>query len=374
MGGFDLRGTALGVALGTAINAVLDAIRRAIATAKRLKPLLSHLQDTVNWITPRIEVISRSTDSEEIERLLNLLKQAKQTVEKCSGVSSCNYYKKYKFAKELIELDNSIRLMLDVFFPVMILGDTRQILQSVDDLKLMFSIFFYIILDDFHSGAKNTSSVIFDLIRSKVSFDNIGLEKITRSQPAEIVNDIALWKRKKLSGSLLFTSTATWVLEHVYEHNFLTIASWVAILIVISLFIWRYVNRFLGREEATKSRLENIREQLAMETANACRELTDKVIRWIFHVTDVEGEWFVFPQTVAFLLLFSYVGSFFDLTRLCEGVMMGTTIPVALAKHGKPLGSIIGRLYEMAEEKLMMNSVKNNVVKEEIKKKKKKKN
>ncbi|XWS33658.1 hypothetical protein CRYUN_Cryun22dG0101400 [Craigia yunnanensis] len=131
--------------------------------------------------------------------------------------------------------------------------------------------------------------------------------------------------------------------------------------------------RFGLREEATKSKLENIREQVAMETANACWELTDKVIRWIFHVTDVEREWFVFPQTVAFLLIFSYVGSLFDLPTLCRGVMMGTTIPVMLVKHGdqiKPLGRMVGKVYEMVEEKLI-NIVKNNVVKVKMKKKKK---
>ena len=56
-----------------------------------------------------------------------------------------------------------------------------------------------------------------------------------------------------------------------------------------------------------------------METANACWELIDKVIRWIFHVTDVEREWFALPQTIAFLLIFSYVGSLFDMPTLCRG-------------------------------------------------------
>ncbi|XVF15613.1 hypothetical protein REPUB_Repub09cG0169300 [Reevesia pubescens] len=365
-GGF--RDALPGVALSIAVNSLLQTILGVIKRVKKFEPVLNHLKDTVQWITPRIKEISRSTDSKEIERLLNQLNQARESVEKCSEVSSWNYYKKYKLAKELFELDNSIRTTLEVFFPVMILQDTRRILDSVNELKLMFSIFFYIMLEDFHSSAKNTSGIIFDLIRSKVS-------SAKKSQPAEIVNDIALWKRKKLSGSLLFTSTATWLLQQVYEYNFLTIAPWVAIFIVISLFIWRKVNRYLDKEEATKSRLESIREQVSMETANACWELTDKVIRWLFQVTDVEREWFVVPQTVAFLLIFSYIGSFFDLPTICRGVMMGTTIPVMVAKNGdrvKPLGRMVGRVFEMVEEKLM-NTVNNNVVKEEIKKKKLKK-
>ncbi|XWS33659.1 hypothetical protein CRYUN_Cryun22dG0101500 [Craigia yunnanensis] len=148
------RDASLGVALATTVDTLLGAISGVIQTANRFKPVLNHLNDTVSWITPRIEEISRSTDSQEIERLMNLLNQAKETVDKCSGVS----------------------------------------------------------------------------------FESLGLERIVQSQPAEIVNDIALWKRKKLSGSLLFTSTATWVLQQVYEYNFLTIASWLAIVIVTSLF------------------------------------------------------------------------------------------------------------------------------------------
>ena len=184
MAGGSFLDAVVGVALGTAVHALLGAISRVIKTAERFKQILNHLDDTVNWITPRIEEISRSKNSQEIKRLLNLLNQAKETVDKCSGLSSWNYYKKFKFAKELIQLDNSIRTTLQVFFPVMILGDTRQILDGVDELKLMFSIFFYIILEDFHSTAKSTSGIIFDLIRSKVSFESLGLKKIVQSQPA----------------------------------------------------------------------------------------------------------------------------------------------------------------------------------------------
>ncbi|XVF59489.1 hypothetical protein PTKIN_Ptkin07bG0280000 [Pterospermum kingtungense] len=296
-----------GVALSTAVSKLLEAILGVIKTTRKFKPVLDHLNDTVNWITPRIKEISQSTNSKEIERLLSLLNQAKETVDKCYGVSWWNYYRKYQLAKKLIKLDKSIRTTLQVFFPVMILEDTRQILDSVDELKLMVLVFFYIMLEDFRSGAKFSS-------------ENLGLEKIFGCEPAEIVNDIALWKRKKLSGSLLFISTANWVLQQVYEYNFVTIASLLAIFVATSLFIWRYVNKFVNREEEAKSKLENIREQVAMETANACWELTDKVIGWIFHVTDVEREWSAFPLTVVILLIFCYMGSFVDLPTLCRGI------------------------------------------------------
>ncbi|MFQ6623508.1 hypothetical protein Gotur_004220 [Gossypium turneri] len=303
-----------GVALSNIINLLLESIRKAKRTEKRFKPLLDHLNDTVNWVTPRVVEISRSTDSHEIERLLNHLNRAKEIVDKSNRVSSWSYAKKYK-----------------------------KILDSMDELKMLVMIFFSIVVEDLHSGAKNTGGIVFDLIRSKASF-----EKVVNSQPAELVNDIALWKRKKISGSLFASSAATWLLQQVYEYNFLTIVSWVAIFAITALFIWRCVNRFLDREEATKLRLEKLREQVAMETANACWEVTDKVIRWVLYVTDVERNcWSVFPQTVAVLLLFSYAGTFFDLPTLCRVVMMGTTFPMLVAKNWdriKPVfGSVVGK-------------------------------
>ncbi|KAL4368387.1 hypothetical protein GQ457_05G013270 [Hibiscus cannabinus] len=350
-----------GVVISHIVNKVLESIRNAKATTKRFKPLLNQLRETVNFITPRVEEISRSTNSHEIQKLLHLLNQAKVTVDKSSRLSSWNISKKYKFAKELIELDASIRTTLDVFFPVMIYGDTRKILDSVDELKLMFSIFFYIMLDHLQSGAKNTGGVVFDLIR----------EKLVHSQPAEVVSDIALWKRKKISGSLLVSSAATWLLQQVYEYNFLTVASWAVIFIITSLFIWRYVNR----EEASKARLDKLREQFVMDTANACWEVTDKVTRWIFEATDVEAKWSVFPQTIVYFLLFTYAGSFLDLPTLCKVVMMGTTVPGVVANRGdliKPVENMVGKVFEVLVENLS-NTMKNNAGKEKIKKTKVKK-
>ncbi|OMP02089.1 Reticulon [Corchorus olitorius] len=373
------RDPTLGVAISTAVGGLTRAIEDVLETATRFKPVLNHLNDTISWITPRIREISRSEDFEdEIQRLLDLLNEAKRNVDKCSRISSWNYYKKYKMAKKLIELDNSIRTTVQLFFPVMILGDTRQILDSVDELKLLFLVFFFFMLDDFNSSAKNTGGVVSDMIRSN---SKASIEKIIKSQPAELVSDIALWKKKELSGSLLASSTVTWLLQQVYEYNFLTIASWVIIFIVTLLFVWRNVNRFQNREEAMKSRLEEIREKMVTEIANACWELSDQIIRWILNVTDVEKEWFVFPQTIVFLLIFSYMGNFFDLPTLCKGVMMGTTLPVMCAKHKDKvqiLSSLVmdhsGKAIEMVGEILADTVNKSFAVDERNKKKSKKQN
>ena len=64
---------------------------------------------------------------------------------------------------------------------------------------------------------------------------------------SDTFRDIILWRRKKLSATVLLTSTATWILLEVYEFNFITVASRLAIFIFASLFLWGNVLRLLGK-------------------------------------------------------------------------------------------------------------------------------
>ncbi|OMO56755.1 Reticulon [Corchorus capsularis] len=157
------------------------------------------------------------------------------------------------------------------------------------------------------------------------------------SSPAlDTFRDIILWRRKKLSASVLLVSTATWVLLQVYRFNFITVASWVVMFIVGSLFMWGNILRLLGKEPPILSDLE-ISEQNANEIANTCRTLIEEAIRWMFHVT-VEGDWFVFARTIVGFLFLSYVGSFFEfLTLLHIGIQMLMTIPVTYDKYGNQI-------------------------------------
>ncbi|XVE82736.1 hypothetical protein DITRI_Ditri16bG0030000 [Diplodiscus trichospermus] len=191
------------------------------------------------------------------------------------------------------------------------------------------------------------------------------------SSPAlDTLREIILWRRKKLSATVLLISTATWILLEVYEFNFITVASWLAIFVVASLFLWGNLLRLLGKEPPTLSDLE-ISENTAMEIANTCGTVIEEVLRWMFHVT-VEGEWFVFARTVAGLLLLSYVGSFFDLlTFLHIGMKMVMTVPVIYVKYGdqiKRFGEWFKaqsrRFYEKFDEKVM-RKMKNNILKQE---------
>ena len=63
----------------------------------------------------------------------------------------------------------------------------------------------------------------------------------------DTIKDIFLWKRKKLSILLVLVATVTWVLLDVYELNFVTVASWLTMIIVTSLFIYGNLVRLLHK-------------------------------------------------------------------------------------------------------------------------------
>lgn len=61
------------------------------------------------------------------------------------------------------------------------------------------------------------------------------------------MKDIVLWRRKKLSTSILVAATATWVLMELYQFNFLTLISWFIIFVVSSIFLYANMLRLLSK-------------------------------------------------------------------------------------------------------------------------------
>ncbi|XVF59490.1 hypothetical protein PTKIN_Ptkin07bG0280100 [Pterospermum kingtungense] len=197
------------------------------------------------------------------------------------------------------------------------------------------------------------------------------------SPTLDTFRDIVLWRRKKVSVTVLLISTATWALLEVYQFNFITIISWLAIFIVSSLFLWGNLLRFLGKEPPNLSDSFEISEQTTSEITNTYGIIIEEVLRWMFHVT-VEENWFAFARTVVGLLLLSYVGTFVDfLTLLHIGINLAMTVPVIYVKYrdqirrcGEGLKGQMRRFYGMFDEKVM-KKMKNKIVKQEEEKEKK---
>ncbi|KAF7136098.1 hypothetical protein RHSIM_Rhsim08G0104600 [Rhododendron simsii] len=193
-----------------------------------------------------------------------------------------------------------------------------------------------------------------------------------------IVRDVVLWRRKKLSISVLLVATAIWVLLDVYEFNFLTLISWAGMVVVTSAFLWGNILRLLNKEPPDLSGLE-ISEQRAVEMARKFKSGIEEGIRWMLSVA-VEGDCFTFAGTIAALWVVSELGSHFDLlTLLYTGIVLGMTMPPIYVKYedkikvfGERLRMQFKKYYDMVDEKVL-SKIRNKVAgerKAEVKAKK----
>ncbi|KAJ1419101.1 Reticulon [Sesbania bispinosa] len=148
----------------------------------------------------------------------------------------------------------------------------------------------------------------------------------------DIVKDVVLWKRMKLNASILVAATAAWMLMEVYQFNFLTVISWVAIFVVASIFLYANMLKLLGKEPLNLSRLE-LAEETAPSMANTVRAWIEEAIRWLFCVS-TEEDYPVFVGVMAGLWSLSYVGSCMDLlTFIYIGILAGMSLPVTYIEN-----------------------------------------
>ncbi|RZC45216.1 hypothetical protein C5167_038165 [Papaver somniferum] len=171
--------------------------------------------------------------------------------------------------------------------------------------------------------------------------------------------DILLWKKKKQSLSILTASTLTWVVLQVYQYNFITIASWVAMAILAMMFLFGNLLRLLGKDPPKIDDFA-ISEELVMGSAKRLKGNVEQGIRWMFSVSS-EKEWFVFAQAIGALLVLSQVGRYFDfVTLLYMGVVTAMTVPLMYVKYEDQLKKFVGKIraqgrayYEKVDEKVL---------------------
>ncbi|EOA28548.1 hypothetical protein CARUB_v10024763mg [Capsella rubella] len=168
------------------------------------------------------------------------------------------------------------------------------------------------------------------------------------SPKSDIVEDVYLWRRKKLAFSILSVSTATWVLLNFYGFNSITIVSWIGIAVVSMVFLWGSLLRLLSKVEPELSGLE-VSEEFVAETVRSCRMLMEETVRWMFRV-GAESEWFVFARTILGLWILSRIGSLLDFhTFLFTGLVMGLTVPKLLEKYGDQINKQLANVKERSK-------------------------
>ncbi|KAF5188718.1 Reticulon-like protein b13 [Thalictrum thalictroides] len=193
---------------------------------------------------------------------------------------------------------------------------------------------------------------------------------------SNVTQDIMLWRKKKVTASILAIATVTWVLLDIYQYNFLNIASWVTMAIVVLLFLGGNIMKLIGKQTPTVPDWE-ISEQLALVAAKTLRELLEEGLRWILKV-GAQSEWYEFAGVVGALLLFAWISSKVDFLALSYiSVVVSLTVPVMCVKYEDKIKRSKDRIRvqakrwcEMLEEKLkrMKNKGSKLGVDKEIKK------
>ncbi|PIA52342.1 hypothetical protein AQUCO_01000301v1 [Aquilegia coerulea] len=181
-----------------------------------------------------------------------------------------------------------------------------------------------------------------------------------------IGKDILLWKKKKVNASILAIATATWVLLDIYQYNFLNIASWITMAIVVVLFLGGNIMRLVGRQAPTVPDWE-MSEQSALVAGNTLRELLEEGLRWMLNV-GAQSEWFEFAKVVGALWLFAWISSKLDfLTLSYIGVVGSLTVPVIYVKYEDKIKGCRTRIRvqakrwcDIVEEKLKRMKNKNS--------------
>ncbi|XP_047319638.1 reticulon-like protein B13 [Impatiens glandulifera] len=149
-----------------------------------------------------------------------------------------------------------------------------------------------------------------------------------------MMKDICQWRRKKLSAAVLVGATAFWVALEVYQFNFITIVSWIGLIVTAVSFLSGAIFRLFHKEAPKLEKLE-MREEMVEEIAKTIGECFDGGMKWMFRVS-METEWYAFLATLVCLWILSVIGSCFELPSLLYfGTLVGMAVPKIYEKNEK---------------------------------------
>ncbi|CAN8325694.1 unnamed protein product [Cochlearia groenlandica] len=181
--------------------------------------------------------------------------------------------------------------------------------------------------------------------------------------------DIFMWKNKKISGGVLGSATAAWVLFELMEYHLLTLLCHVMIVVLAVLFIWSNATMFIHKSPPKIPEV-HIPEEPILQLASALRIEINRgfsSLREIASGRDLKK----FLSVIAGLWVLSIMGGWFNfLTLAYIAVVLLFTVPLAYDKYEDkvdPLGEKamieIKKKYavldEMVLSKIPMGPLKN---------------
>ncbi|KAJ9669988.1 hypothetical protein PVL29_026512 [Vitis rotundifolia] len=133
-------GAALGLVFEKLFAAVVDASNKTTQFDSSLKKL----EETLKSINPTILEVKKLNDQldhpkEELEKLIQILKDGEKLIHKCSKVSCSNYFKKWRYANKIKALDGSLLNFFQVELQAILLRGNTQVLVLLKSNRFSLS-------------------------------------------------------------------------------------------------------------------------------------------------------------------------------------------------------------------------------------------
>ncbi|KAE7999548.1 hypothetical protein FH972_003965 [Carpinus fangiana] len=131
----------LQVTLEAVARNLLEAVSEAKERAFRFEALLADLESTVIRLLPKIAKIERlsrelgESPKDEIQKMKQVLVDARQIVCKCSKVACWDCCRRDRYSKKLLQLHAALRWLIEVELPVGQSEDLMQILLEVKRIR-----------------------------------------------------------------------------------------------------------------------------------------------------------------------------------------------------------------------------------------------
>ncbi|XVF53500.1 hypothetical protein PTKIN_Ptkin05aG0104100 [Pterospermum kingtungense] len=144
--------------------------------------------------------------------------------------------------------------------------------------------------------------------------------------------DILLWRNKKISGTVLGSATALWVLFEMLAYHLITLLCHIMILALSFLFLWSNASNFINRSPPNIPEVV-IPEKCVLEVASALRIEINRaldVVRDIASGRDLK----TFLRVIAGLWIISIVGNWCNFLTLFYIIfVLLHTVPVFYEKY-----------------------------------------
>ncbi|KAL6312763.1 hypothetical protein AAG906_020559 [Vitis piasezkii] len=133
-----------GAALGAVFEKLFAAVVDASNKATQFDSSLKKLEETLKSINPSILEMKKLNDQldhpkEELEKLIQILKDGEKLIHKCSKVSCCNYFKKWRYANEIEALEDSLLKIFQVELQAQLSRNNMQILVLLKSNRFSWS-------------------------------------------------------------------------------------------------------------------------------------------------------------------------------------------------------------------------------------------